>query len=587
MSQNILRYTLTPKDLHAHIFQVELTLDNPNPLGQVFSLPSWIPGSYLIRDFSKHIVSINAQSGGEKVAVKKLDKNHWITQPCDENITLKYELYAFDLSVRCAYLTNERAFFNGSSVFLKPIGFEDALCELVINYPTSNMLGDWSCATSLKLKSKHNDFEIYQADNHQDLIDHPVEMSDFTRFEFEVNNTPHAMTLTGQHTTDIIRLRADLVRICEHHMGFFGGDVPFDEYLFLTLVRTKGYGGLEHKKSSSLICSRKELPVKDKPEINADYTRFLALCSHEYFHAWWVKTIKPASFHALNLGRENYTEQLWIFEGFTSYYDELSLLRTKLLSPEQYLTLFAQTLTRVQKSQGRYKQSLAESSFDAWTKFYQQDENAPNAIVSYYTKGALLAFVLDIEIRSRSNDTQSLDDVLRLIWDNYQDSGLEDDTVQKVVAHLTQSDFTEFFDDYLYGVNELPLKQAFDYVGIDCEFSQKKEDLSNFGIGINKDQEFALITHVLDGTCAQSSGLYVGDKVMSIDGIKVQAKDLANAIDSYTEGDVIKIGISRDELLSELSITMANSAPTFCTLSIKDKLTKDTLKRQEQWFYQD
>ena len=585
MNQNVVRYALTPKDLHAHIFQVELTLDNPNPLGQVFSLPNWIPGSYLIRDFSKHIVSINAQSCGKTIAIKKLDKNHWITQPCDSSITLQYELYAFDLSVRCAYLTNERAFFNGSSVFLKSVGFEDNPCELVINYPTSKMLGDWSCATTLKLKSKDEGFEVYQADHYQDLIDHPVEMADFTRFEFEVNKIPHAMTLTGQHTTDIARLRADLIRICQHHIDFFGSDVPFDEYLFLTLVRTKAYGGLEHKKSSSLICSRKELPTENKPEIDSDYTRFLALCSHEYFHAWWIKTIKPASFHALNLGRENYTEQLWVFEGFTSYYDELSLLRTKLLSPEQYLTLFAQTVTRVQKSQGRHKQSLAESSFDAWTKFYQQDENAPNAIVSYYTKGALLAFVLDIEIRSRSHDAQSLDDVLKLIWANYQDTGLEDDTVQKVVAHLTQSDFTKFFDDYLYGMSELPLKQAFDYVGINCEFSHKKGELSNFGIGINKAQEFALISHVLEGSCAQAAGLYVGDKIMSIDSIKVQAKELASAIDSYAEGDVIQVGLLRDELLIELSVTMTNSAPTFCTLSVTDNLSKDTLKRQEQWFY--
>ncbi len=585
MNLNTIRYTLTPKDLHAHIFQVELTLDKPNPLGQVFSLPNWIPGSYLIRDFSKHIISISAQSCGKAIVIKKLDKNHWITQPCDKNITLKYELYAFDLSVRCAYLSDERAFFNGSSVFLKALGFEDNLCELVINYPTSNTLGDWSCATTLKLESKHKDFEIYQADSYQDLIDHPVEMADFTRFEFEVAGVPHAMTLTGQHATDIARLRTDLIRICEHHINFFGGDTPFDEYLFLTLVRTKAYGGLEHQKSTSLICSRKELPTVDMGDINKDYMRFLALCAHEYFHAWWIKTIKPASFHRLNLGRENYTEQLWIFEGFTSYYDELSLLRTQLLSPEQYLTLFAQTLTRVQKSQGRYKQSLAESSYDAWTKFYQQDENAPNAIVSYYTKGALLAFVLDVEIRSRSGDTQSLDEVLKLIWGNYQDTGLEDDTLQKVVAHLTQSDFTEFFDDYLYGVVDLPLKQAFEYVGITCEFSHQQGELSNFGIGIDKKQEFAMISHVLDNTCAQAAGLYVGDKIMSIDGIKVQAKDLASTIDTYAQGSTIQVGIFRDELSRELSVTILNSEPTFCTLSIADELTKDTLKRQKQWFY--
>ncbi|NYT26844.1 MAG: M61 family metallopeptidase [Candidatus Thiodubiliella endoseptemdiera] len=370
-------YQITPKNVNAHIFEVQLTLDNPNPLGQVFSLPNWIPGSYLVRDFSKHIVSIQASSNSKSMAIKKLNKNHWIVQSCKQKITLIYEVYAYDLSVRCAYLTNQRAFFNGSSVFLKAVDFDDTPCEVTINYPTDSVLGQWSCATTLMPKEKRQNSEIYSAKNYQDLIDHPVEMADFTRFEFNIEDTPHAMTITGEHNTDIARLQADLQRICQHHIDFFGGNIPFDNYLFLTLATTKDYGGLEHKKSTSLICARKELPTTDKPNITPEYTRFLALCSHEYFHAWWIKTIKPASFHQLNMSRENYTEQLWIFEGFTSYYDELALLRAELLSVEQYLTLFAQTISKVQMGTGRYKQSLAESSFDAWTKFYQQDENAP------------------------------------------------------------------------------------------------------------------------------------------------------------------------------------------------------------------
>jgi predicted metalloprotease with PDZ domain len=236
--------------------------------------------------------------------------------------------------VRCAYLTNQRAFFNGSSVFLQPVGFENNICEVQINYPTDEVLGDWACATSLTLKNKQKDAEIYTANNYLDLIDHPVEMADFTRFEFNAGNIPHTMTITGEHSTDIDRLRADLMRICKHHIGFFGGSIPFDSYLFLTLATSKDYGGLEHKKSSSLICARKELPTLEQQEITSEYTRFLALCSHEYFHAWWIKTIKPASFHELDMSCENYTEQLWIFEGFTSYYDELSLLRTGILSIE-------------------------------------------------------------------------------------------------------------------------------------------------------------------------------------------------------------------------------------------------------------
>ncbi|SSC08980.1 M61 family metallopeptidase [bacterium endosymbiont of Bathymodiolus sp. 5 South] len=585
MNQAPLRYQITPKDTNAHVFQVCLTLDNPNPLGQVFSLPNWIPGSYLIRDFTKHIVSIHAHSCDKPVAIKKLDKNHWIAYPCADSLTLEYEIYAFDLSVRCAYLTNQRAFFNGSSVFLQPVGFENNTCEVQINYPTDEVLGDWACATSLTLKNKQKDAEIYTANNYLDLIDHPVEMSDFTRFEFNAGNIPHTMTITGEHSTDIDRLRADLMRICKHHIGFFGGSIPFDSYLFLTLATSKDYGGLEHKKSSSLICARKELPTLEQQEITSEYTRFLALCSHEYFHAWWIKTIKPASFHELDMSRENYTEQLWIFEGFTSYYDELSLLRTGILSIEQYLTLLAPTISRMHKGRGRFKQSVAQSSFDAWTKFYQQDENAPNAIVSYYTKGALLAFVLDIEIRKRTDDKHSLDDVLRLIWDNYQATGLEDDTVQTVIKHLTQSDFTQFFDAYLYGVDELPLKEAFEYVGVSCEFSHKKDDLSKLGIGINTTQEYAVITCILDASCAQTAGLYVGDKIISINNNKVLAKDLEKILGACSEGDSIKINILRDELSSDIQLTIAFGNKTHCTLTLDTRVNQAILNQQKQWIY--
>ena len=579
-----IKYKLTPKNLHAHLFEVELTLQNPNPLGQVFSLPSWIPGSYLIRDFAKNVVSIQAQSDNQSIEIKKLDKNHWITQPCDNSLTLRYEVYAFDLSVRSAYLTNERAFFNGTSMFLLPLGFEQEMCELHIKpADTAQTLGDWSYATGLNEISPY----IFKADGYQDLIDHPVEMSDFTLFDFQVSDIEHKMAITGMHNADIARLKQDLKVICQHHIGFFNNNIPFNNYTFLTLVRANAYGGLEHKNSTSLICSRKELPAVGMGEINKDYTRFLALCSHEYFHSWWVKTIKPASFHQLDLGRENYTEQLWIFEGFTSYYDELSLLRTKLLTPEKYLDLFAQTITRVQKSRGRLTQSLAESSYETWTKFYQQDENAPNAIVSYYTKGALLAFVLDIEIRKLTNDQKSLDDVLRNAWEKYQDCGLEDNTIQKIVNNLTEHDLTEFFNDYLYGVKELPLQKAFDYVGVDCQFKYHMDDLSDFGLNIKTEGEFSQITHVFAESSAQISGLYVGDKIVSVDYQQLKDKALIAKINQHKQGEMIKIGVLRDELLLEIPVTIVQNEPTFCKLSLKNEVSDNTINSQKKWFYQE
>ena len=577
-------YTVTAKNLHAHLFEVELKLQNPNPLGQVFSLPNWIPGSYLIRDFAKNIVSIQARSGSQALLIKKLDKNHWISAPCQEEITLSYEVYAFDLSVRSAYLTNERAFFNGTSMFLLPLGFENEQCELhILPANSAQTLGNWSCATGLKKTKEFN----FIANNYQDLIDHPVEMADFTLFDFEVQNVKHQMAITGMHNTDIKRLQQDLKTICEHHVSFFNNSMPFDDYLFLTLVRTQGYGGLEHKNSSSLICSRKELPAIGMQEISKDYTRFLALCSHEYFHAWWVKTIKPASFHNLDLNRENYTEQLWIFEGFTSYYDELSLLRAKLLTPEQYLDLFAQTVTRVQKSKGRLTQSLAQSSYEAWTKFYQQDENAPNAIVSYYTKGALLAFVLDVEIRKQTNGEKTLDDIVKHVWDDYQSCGLEDNTIQTIINQITNTDFSEFFKDYLYGVKELPLQTCFEYMGIDCQFVEYLADLSDFGLSVSTQGEFSQITQVFADSSAQLAGLYVGDKIVSVNFQHLKDKALIAQLNQYAPGEVIKVGVLRDELLMEIPVMIGQINPTFCKLSLKTELDKQTIKQQRQWFYQE
>jgi predicted metalloprotease with PDZ domain len=393
------------------------------------------------------------------------------------------------------------------------------------------------------------------------------------------------MAITGKHPADIARLKQDLKAICEHHINFFG-DIPFKNYLFLTLATARGYGGLEHQNSSSLICSRKDLPTLDNPQITPEYTRFLALCSHEYFHAWWIKTLKPANFFNLDLDRENYTEQLWIFEGFTAYYDELSLLRVKILSPEQYLTLFAQTITKLQKSRGRDKQSLSESSFEAWTKFYQQDENAPNAIVSYYTKGALLAFVLDVEIRKRSEDAKSLDDILRFAWDNYQAVGLENHTLQNIVNELVGQDFSQFFDDYLYGLKPLPLKSAFDYVGVELTFIHPENDLSAFGLELKLDGENSLITCIFEGSCAQLSGLYVGDKILSVGGKNVKFKDLPTIIGAYQVAEVLEIGILRDELPLNLRVKINLLKPTFCKLSLKNNPNSSTQKRRLNWFYQ-
>jgi len=582
----MLRYKLFPEKPFAHIFRLQLEIKKPQDSGQIISLANWIPGSYLVRNFAKHVVSLSASSDGDRVKVKKLDKNHWQCEPCSGVLLVEYEVYAFDLSVRSAYLSDERAFFNGTSIFLKAHDFEDEPCEIEIHQPPkSQSKGSWKIATTLEKLHESKTHSTYQASNYNQLIDHPVEMADYQSFDFSVSGIPHQMVLTGEHNTDIDRLASDLRLICQHHVDFFGNNTPFDHYLFLTLVMTKGFGGLEHADSTSLICSREDLQDSHVEEPTSNYTRFISLCCHEYFHAWWVKKLRPSVFLNPDLNQETYTKQLWIFEGFTSYYDELTLLRIKLLSPDSYLNLFAKTVTRVYSGNGRLKQSIAESSFDAWTKFYQQDENAPNSIVSYYGKGALLAFVLDVEIRKTTKDTVTLDDVLRYAYIHYSASGLEDDDMANIVKKLTKQSFDTFFEKYLYGVDELPLQEAFSYVGVECRFDINAKDLIAFGVRVTNDNGSSKITQVLDDGCAQAAGLFVGDVIIAIDDVKVAHESLVSFINKSFSGTTLKFTIARDQLIKEMFVKLSFNNKTHCTLSLMNDLDSKTKKRQKQWFY--
>ena len=581
----MLRYKLYPEKPFAHIFRLQLEIQKPQDSPQILSLANWIPGSYLVRNFAKHVVSLSASSNGKSVKVKKLDKNHWQCEPCSGVLLIEYEIYAFDLSVRSAYLSDERAFFNGTSVFLKAHGFENESCEIEIYQPPkSQTKGHWKIATTLEQLSESKTHSTFLAPDYYRLIDHPVEMTGYQAFDFSVSGISHQMVLTGEHNTDISRLTGDLELICQHHIDFFGA-IPFERYLFLTLVTAKGFGGLEHADSTSLICSREDLQDSNVIEPTSNYTRFISLCCHEYFHAWWVKKLRPSVFLKPDLNQEAYTEQLWIFEGFTSYYDELALLRVKILSADSYLNLFAKTVTRVCGGSGRLKQSIAESSFDAWTKFYQQDENAPNSIVSYYAKGALLAFVLDVEIRKTTKDTVTLDDVLRYAYNHYSDSGLKDDDIANIVKKLTQQSFESFFEKYLYGVDELPLQQAFSYVGVDCQFDINAKDLIAFGLRVTNDNGSSKITQVLDDSCAQAAGLFVGDVIIAIDDVKVAHENLVSLINKSASGAELKFTITRDQLMKEVRVKLSFNGESHCTLSLMSELDPITKKRQEQWFY--
>ncbi len=593
-------YSVQPKIPAAHLFEITCTVQNPAAGGQTFCLPAWIPGSYMIRDFAKNIVQIEAWAGNQAVTMTKLDKQSWRCSPCNGPLTLRYEVYAWDLSVRAAHLDQLHGFFNGTSLFLLPRGKESAPCIVDIRPPEkSTIRGNWRVATTLPRKTAAPfQFGSYHAQNHDELIDHPVEMGDFTLATFKASGIPHDIVITGRHHADMERLCQDLQQICQHHIDFFGELPAMEHYLFLVMVTGDGYGGLEHRSSTALLCSRNDLPQRGIDEIDAGYRGFLGLCSHEYFHLWNIKRIKPVVFSPYNLNRENYTRQLWAFEGITSYYDDLALLRCDLISASSYLELLGQTITRLLRGSGRFKQSVAESSFDAWTKFYHQDENAPNAIVSYYTKGALIALALDLTIRLHSNNSKSLDDVMKTLWKCYGKTaqGVPEGAIEKLAAATAGIDLDDFFNSYLYGTEDLPLDQLLPRFGIEYTLrpadsdsdkggnpSQRSKPRIVLGTKISSQNGAACISSVFDNGAAQRAGLATGDLICAIDNLRVTHANLEQQLNNYSAGDTLTLhAFRRDELIT-FEVTLQNAPADSCVLTLSENADASVLRRRSAW----
>jgi hypothetical protein len=589
-----IRYRITSLDPASHLYDVSLTVDSPAAGGQVFSLPAWIPGSYMIREFGKNIVQLRGESNGRKVAVKKLDKHTWQAAPCKGALTLHYQVYAWDLSVRTAHLDRTHGFFNGTSVFLAAHGFEDGEQVVDIVRPEGEDFKRWRVATAMpELKAKRYGFGTYVAPNYDALIDHPVEIGDFALATFQAHGVPHDVVITGRvPNLDLARLCDDLKKICEAQIAFFeprSKRAPMDRYVFMTLAVGDGYGGLEHRASTALICSRADLPVKGKAEQTDGYRTYLGLCSHEYFHTWNVKRIKPAVFAPYDLRQENYTSLLWLFEGFTSYYDDLFLVRTGVIDLDNYLKLVGKTVTGVLRGSGRKKQSVAESSFDAWVKYYRQDENASNAIVSYYTKGSLVALGLDLTIRTQTRGRRSLDDVMRGLWVRYgrdfydgKQQGVPEDEILAIMEELSGADLKRFHDRHIRGTEDVPLEDLLPAFGVAYEANVPADAKPWLGARIGKEGGDAKLAAVYEGGPAMLAGLSAGDKLVAIDGLRVPASGPDGLLARYRVNDTVRIHAFRRDELMELRLRLKSDTAPQVTLKALAKPVA-VLRQRQAW----
>ena len=583
-----IQYNVNVSSIPGHTFDVSLRIESPDKNGQILRLPAWIPGSYMIRDFAKNIITINAQDdSGQNIAITKLDKQSWQIQAVNTAITVKYQVYAFDFSVRGAYINDEIAFFNGTNMFLAVEGQTDKPCGLSIEKPSQANLAHWKVATTMptNMQDKQS-FGEYSASHYEELIDHPVLIGEFDVLPFSVAGVDFELILAGGHQADVKRITKDLTKVCEHHIEFFADTPPVTRYQFITLLTDNAFGGLEHISSTALMYSRNDLPsLSDTEQMTDGYRVFLSLCSHEFFHTWHVKRIKPEELFAATLDQEQYTEQLWMYEGFTSYYDDFSLLRCGLINQTEYLKVVGQNLTRLIRNKGRFKQTITESSFYAWTKFYKQDEGAVNNIVSYYNKGAVLAMCLDLLFKQHSNGNYSLDDVMRHLWNHHGKLNIPTpiDVVQNIVKTQLNLELKDFFQVALYSTTELPFDELLNNVGIKCHFSPKEsiDDKGGvlttspikieFGAQIKAQEIGIQIIQVSEQTAAYKSGLQVGDVLIAIDKWVVSKENLVAQLNYLTIGTTAQLSVIRDKKLKNLTFVAVQAPCDTLALEVKDQ----------------
>lgn len=608
-SQNFgIHYQIQCFDPKAHLLKVSLTIESPTQPEQIVRLPNWIPGSYLLRNFAKHLVNLSAKEtqSGKPVQIEAVDLCAWKFH-ATQSVTVEYFIYAWDLSVRKAHFDETHAFFNGTSTFLAVEGQRDRPVKVSLVSSEITNQKQWQAATGMPvIEVDANGFGDYYANNYRDLVEYPFEIGNFVSLEFIAANVPHKMVFTGRfdQTVDWDRIRDDVQKICQTEIDFFGQAAPMTTYLFQVMVTGSDYGGLEHVNSTALICARGDLPFLGMDKPTDGYLQFLELCSHEYFHTWNVKRIMPKVYQQSDLNQPAISEQLWWFEGVTSYYDALFLLSSGRIDETTYLDLLGKQLTRVYQMPGRFLQSVAQSSFYTWTKFYQQDEDAPNSIISYYTKGSVIALALDLTLRKQTQNRISLDDIVRHLWTHYgsQGIGLEEKQIEQICSELCLKfggqSLEVFFATLLYGTNDFDFESLFSEFGYDFILRPAQNSTDMGGqLSIEtlekllKGQSFTLgarlqdlpaggvkVTHVWNQQSLYQAGITSGDEIIALNGLRIQTKaQIDQMLQRYQNGQTWECHYFRRDELYTTTITPQQA--------LKDRVTivKSKAPAKFQW----
>lgn len=565
---------------HSHLFEVQAHFP---PAGEevVVALPVWTPGSYLVREYSRHLQELTVTDDADRpLRFERLDKRAWKVPARDQPVRVRYKVYANELTVRTSHLDGTHGYFNGATLFLYVEALRERQHRLAVAAPAG-----WRTTCALEQQGG----ELI-AKSYDELVDSPVEVGPHAPLGFSAAGVPHEVVLWGDVQLDEKKLVGDLQKICETEAALFGG-LPMKRYVFFVYGTDKGRGGLEHRASTALIFPRNGFSTAK------GWEDFLTLAAHEYLHLWSVKRVKPRALVPFDYSQENYTDLLWFFEGGTAYYDNLLVRRAGAMSAGRYVTRLGEALTSLHTTPGRKVQPLAEASFVSWIKHYRPDENSPNSAISYYLKGELVCALLDLHLRRATKNQRSLDDLLRLLWERFGDeSGVPEDGVEKAVLELGGAALKPFLDQALRSTEELDYA-VFSHVGLEARFrvresindkggtpprkaEKKREDEGYLGV-VTKGSSG--IGSVLDGSPAMDAGLYADDELVALDGFKCDAPGLISRCEDKKPGDAVRLTVFRRDKLIDVPVTLGQKPADHVYLAKVEKPTEDQKAAFKAW----
>ncbi|MCF2147395.1 M61 family metallopeptidase [Desmonostoc muscorum LEGE 12446] len=545
-----IHYLVAMSQPETHLFEVTLRLvDYPWPILDL-KLPVWTPGSYLVREYAKNLQDFVTFAEDKPLPWQKISKNHWqIDKTGVSELTVRYRIFANELSVRTNHLDATHGYFNGAALFFRVSGWEKQPIRVTI-VPAHP---EWQVTTALPPVGEETN--TFLASDFDTLVDSPFEIGRHQLYQFEVLGKPHELAIWGQGNYQVQEMIADIQKIIRVEAQMFGG-LPYERYVFLLHLFSQAFGGLEHKDSCSLIYQRFGFRVPEK------YDRFLQLVAHEFFHLWNVKRIRPKALEVFDYDQENYTPCLWFCEGTTSYYDLLIPLRAGIYDAKSYLNHLGKEITRYESTPGRKVQPVSESSFDAWIKLYRPDANSGNSQISYYLKGEMISLLLDLLIRSTHGNQRSLDDVMLKMWQQFGEAeiGYTSEQLQEVIESVAGIDLTDFFRRYLHTTEDLPFNQYLEPFGLQLVAEHQEEPY--LGVRTNTENGREMIKFVEAGSPAQARGIDAGDELLAIDGIKVMGSGLSDRLKDYQPNDKIEVTLFHQDELRTYSITLASPNPT-------------------------